>query len=130
MEEFLPIEIEFLAAASNLPEEYVEYFLPPLDDGLVIPAQNEKVGKIEIQIFAQFICIRIGDHTEVRISSAAQAVRYIREVLTNQVVFYFSNEDVEYFQADDFKSMSELDWNYYVWSGPFRYVFLERGNKT
>jgi hypothetical protein len=45
-------------------------------------------------------------------------------------VFYFSNEDVEYFQADDFKSMSELDWNYYVWSGPFRYVFLERGNKT
>ena len=125
MEEFLPLEIEFLAEAKNLPEEYDEYFLPPLDDGLRIPYKDNMVGDIEIRLFQTYVYIKIGDHTELRIESAKEAVNYLREVLTDQIVFHFQDEVVEYFRADEFESLSEADWNYYVWSGPFPYAYLK-----
>jgi len=127
MEEFLPIEVEFLAAADVLPEKYRDCFLPPLDGGLCIPAVERKVGNMEIQIFRSFIHIKIGNHTELRVSRAEDAVGYIRDVLTDQIVFCFHKEGVEYFRVDEFESLSESDWNYFVWSGPFRYAFMERG---
>ncbi len=126
METFLPIEIEFLAEAHILPEEYQAFFLPPLDDGLRIPRQDERVGDMEIKIFRSFIYVKIGAHTEQRIAGTGDAMTYIKDVLTNQVVFYFGEGKVAYFKADEFKNLSEMDGNYFVWSGPLRYAFMER----
>ncbi len=129
MQEFLPIEIEFLAEADALPEAYRNYFLPPLADPILIPAKDSHVGDMEIRVFRTFIFIKIGSHTELRVSPADEAVQYIRDVLTDQVVFYFGSGGVEYFKATEFENLSETDWDYYVWSGPFRYNFLhDAGN--
>jgi len=124
MQEFLPIEIEFLAEADALPEEYRGYFLPPFADVMLIPAKDPHVGDMEIRVFHSFIFIKIGSHTELRVSQPGEAVQYIRDVLTDQVVFYFGSGSVEYFKATEFGNLSETDWDYYVWSGPFRYKFL------
>jgi hypothetical protein len=127
MEEVTPVEIEFLNEAGNLPEEYMEYFLPPLKDGrVVIPGKNGRVGDLEVRIFQPFIAVRIGDHTEARFSSVKDAVAFIRKVVTDRIVFHFSEDGMEYYNFDEFESLSEADQDYYVWSGPFRYVFLDR----
>jgi hypothetical protein len=126
MEEFLPIEMNFLAELDQLPEKYIEYLLPPLDDGLKIPCIEEAIGDIEIQIFSSFVYVKIGDHTEARISNATDAIDYINKILRDQLVFSFYDGGVEYFDFDEFENLSESSWNDYVWSGPFRYAFLEK----
>lgn len=125
MEEFIPIEINFLAEADTLPDEYGPYFRPPLDNGIRIPYREKKVGDLQIQFFCNFFHIKIGNHTEVQISKPSHAIEYLKDILTDQSVFYFNENKVEYFRADEFENLSETDWNYYVWSGPFRYVFME-----
>ena len=123
MEEFLPMEIEFLAEAAALPEEYRACFLPPLESGVLVPAKDSRVGDMKIQVFHSFIYIKIGSHTELHVSSASEAIEYIQDVLTDQLVFYFGPKGVEYFAASEFANLSETDWDYYVWSGPFRNKF-------
>ena len=125
MDEFSLFEIQFLNAAAELPEEYVDFIAPPLDDGLIIPAKESKVGDLKIWIFRNFIHIRVGDHTDVRSYSPTAAADYLNEVLTDQVVFCFYEDGVEVFRAEEFKNTNEFDWNYYVWSGPFKQVFIE-----
>lgn len=114
------------ARAKSLPEEYVKCFLSPLDNGLIIPGKASQVGDMEIQIANDIIYIKIGDHTEMQTYIVEDAIGYIRAILTDKVVFYFHNEHVEYFDFDEFVSLDEIDWNYFVWSGPFRYAFLDK----
>jgi hypothetical protein len=126
MEEFTLFEIQFLNAAAELPEEYVDYIAPPLDDGLVIPCKEPKVGDLKIWVFRDFIHIRVGDHTDIRTSNPKQAVEYLNDILTDQLVFCFHEGQVDHFRANEFENTNEFDWNYYVWSGPFRQVFIEK----
>lgn len=118
--------MEFLAEAQSLPEEYAGYVQPPLDEGLRIPAKNDRVGDIEILVFESFISVKIGRHTELRFSSGMGAAAYLKDVLTDKIVFHFQADGVEYFHADEFESLSEADWDYHVWSGPFPYAFLNK----
>lgn len=127
MDEVTPVEIEFINEAGNLPEEYVEYFLPPIkDDKVVIPGKTSRVGDLEVRIFQPFIAVRIGTHTEARFSSVTDVMAFVKKVVTDQIVFHFNEDGMEYYDFDEFESLSEADQDYYVWSGPFRYVFLER----
>jgi predicted transcriptional regulator len=83
MEEVTPIEIEFLAEANNLPEEYIKYFLRPLRHGkLIIPGKNSRVGDLVVRIFRPFISVQIGNHTEARFSNGKDAV-----VRSNVILF-------------------------------------------
>lgn len=126
MEDVPPIEIEFLNQAGLLPDEYIEYFLPPLNGRALVPARNQQVGDLEVRIFQPFLVVRVGDHTEARFGSVRDTLAYVNRVLTDQLVFHFHEEGVDYFNFEDFKRLDEADYNYHVWSGPFRYAFLNK----
>lgn len=126
MEEFTPLEVRFLAEAASLPEEYANLMLPPLDEGLRIPCKNPAVGDIVIRFFKDNIHIQVGDHTSYSSGEAGEAAWFLRDILTDETVFHLQEGGVEIFRAVEFESLSEADWTYHVWSGPFAYSFLNK----
>lgn len=130
MESFEPLEMLFLAELDRLPEDVAQYLLPPLDDGLTIPGKEPKVGDIFVRIFDNFIYVKIGNHTEFHTRVAGDAVDLIIDVVSDDLVFHFHDGGVDHYRFDEFASLSDTDWNFYVWSGPFRYAFLDRQSGT
>ena len=126
MEEVTAFELAFLDEANNLPEEYGEYFIPPLAERIIIPAKNHQVGDLEIRMFPHLIVVRIGTHTEARFAGVSETIEFIKNVVTDQIVFYFHKMGVEYYDFDAFESLSEADPDYHVWSGPFQHAFLDK----
>jgi hypothetical protein len=125
-EELTPLEISFLYALENLPEEYGELLLPPFEDGMTIPCKERKIGDLHVKIFPNLIYVNVGGHTKAQFKSGGDAVKFIHDVVTDDIVFHFHDDTVDYYRFDDFLSLSDAGWHFYVWSGPFRYVFLER----
>jgi len=123
MEEFSPRDMEFLAQLDQLPEKYRDYFLPPLDDGLVIPFENGSLGDMRIHFFDYYFLISIGDHTEKHITSAKEAVFYINEILRDRIVFQLTQGEVFYYKHDDFENLNEISRDMQVWTGSFWEVF-------
>ena len=123
MEEFTPRDMEFLAQIDQLPERFREYFLPPLDDGLIIPSENGDLGDMSIHFFDYYFLIRIGDHTEEHITTAKEAVFYINEILRDRIVFQLKRDGVIYYKSEDFENLNEISRDMQVWSGSFWEAF-------
>jgi DNA-directed RNA polymerase subunit RPC12/RpoP len=116
-------EVGFMAEAVRLPEEYASYFTPAEGGKLgkvVIPAREPKVGDLTIQSVYSEIVVSVGRHTEGRFLLANEAVDFVRDVLTDRIVFRFDGDEVEMYEPGELSDQDEIDWSYYVWSGPLR----------
>jgi len=123
MEEFSSRDMEFLALLDQLPESYRDSFLPPLDDGLIIPCENSELGDMRIDFFDYYFLVRIGDHTDEQITTAKETVFFINEILRDRIVFQLKQDGVFYFKYDDFENLNEISRDMQVWSGSFWEVF-------
>lgn len=113
-------EINFLKEADRLPEACVAALTPRADEQLVLPAVEPKVGDIVIRFIYSEVIVSVGPHTEGRFRSTSDAVDFIDEVVANRIIFHFVDGEAEVFRADDLDDADEIDWSYYVWSGPLR----------
>lgn len=124
--ELTPFEISFYAELDNIPDEYIELLLPPYDEEKIIPCKERKIGDLYVKIVPSRILVKVGEHTNVQFLSPSHAVNFIRDVLTDDLVFHFHDGEVDHYRFEEFLSLSDTDWNFYVWSGPFRYAFIEK----
>lgn len=118
--EFTDLEIAFFAETMRLPEEYAGYLAASDKDDMVIPAREPRVGDLKVRIIHADIIITIGNHTESRFQNVQEAILFIQDVITDKVVFYFGDGEVERYLVDELTESEKMDWGNYVWSGPLR----------
>ena len=111
-------QLHFLEAAHRLPEDFIAALTPLPGEKFVIPAREPKVGDILIRFILSEVVVSVDGHTEGRYAGAADAVDFIDDVVNDRVVFQFDGDDVEVYRADEIDAADEIDWSYYVWSGP------------
>ena len=115
--------VNFLKEAERLPEEWAASVTPADGEKLVISAREPKVGDIVVRFIFSEVVVSVGKHTEGRFPGARDAVDFINDVVTDGIVFHFVDEDdgeVELYRAEELDDTDEIDWSYYVWSGPLR----------
>jgi RNA polymerase subunit RPABC4/transcription elongation factor Spt4 len=113
-------EINFLQEAERLPADYAAALTPVDGEKLVIPAREPKVGDMVIGFVFSEVVVSVGEHTEGRFLGASDAVDFISDVVSDRIVFHFVDGEVEVYRAEELDEPDEIDWNYYVWSGPLR----------
>jgi hypothetical protein len=87
---------------------------------LVIPAREPKVGDIVVRFIYGEVVVSVGEHTTGRFAGAEDAVDFIRDVVTDRVIFHYVDGEVEVYRAQDLNDAIEIDASYYVWSGLLR----------
>ncbi len=113
-------EVHFLKEAERLPEDWAAAITPVEGEKLVIPARDPKVGDIVVRFSFFEIVVSVGKHTEGRFPGASDAVDFIRDVVTDRIIFHFVDGEVEVYRAEELDDSEVIDWSYYVWSGPLR----------
>ena len=113
-------QINFLTEAERLPEDYAAALTPVGGEKLVIPAREPKVGDMVIGFVFSEVVVSVGEHTEGRFLGASDAVDFISDVVSDRIVFHFVDGEAEVYRAEELDEPDEIDWTYYVWSGPLR----------
>jgi hypothetical protein len=123
------LELEFFAKLSAVPDEYSQYLLPELGNRFLVPATNNVVGDLQVDVTSRFFRVRIGTHTEEMFHHPHKAASFISEVLNDGLVFRITPEVTELYSIEEFSSPDEVDKDYYVWSGPLlpKLLFHDRG---
>jgi hypothetical protein len=114
------LELAFFAEAGSLPEEYADYLTVSEKEELVIPARESKVGDLKIRFLNDEIIVTLGRHTQNRFYDVREAVEFIQDILEDELVFNFVEDEVEIYRKRDLTETEKKDWNNYVWSGPLR----------
>jgi RNA polymerase subunit RPABC4/transcription elongation factor Spt4 len=113
-------ELNFLKEADRLPEACLASLTPDEGEKLVLPAREPKVGDIVIRFVFSEVVVSVGAHTEGRFPGAVDAVDFIRDVVTDRIIFHIVDGEVDVYRIEELDDSDEVDWNYYVWSGPLR----------
>jgi hypothetical protein len=112
------LELEFFARLSNLPDEYAGFILPELGNHFRVPATNNAVGDLQVDVASRFYRVRVGTHTDEMFQNPHKAADFISDILNDNLVFRITPELIELYSIDEFNSPDEVDKDYYLWSGP------------
>lgn len=111
-------ELEFFARLSSVPEEFTEFLLPELGSHFHVPASNNAVGELNIDVASRYFRVRVGEHIDHFFQSPHKAAEFISDILNDYLVFHITPDETNLYHIEEFKSPSEADHNYYLWSGP------------
>lgn len=115
-----PLATAFFVAAAELPEEYAAHLDPSISNEMIIPAREPKVGDLKVRLLESEIIVSVGRQIKSVFLSPSEAVKFIQDILDENIVFHFDDGQVEIYRLDDLTVEEMMDWSNYVWSGPLR----------
>ena len=113
-------ELSFLNEAERLQQDWASSIRPGKGERLILPAHEPKVGDITIQFFQTGMIVSVGNHTQGRYTVVSDAVDFVGDVVSDQVIFHFVEGRVEAIRAEEVDDAAAKRGGYYVWSGPLR----------